>query len=234
MIIKHYFDFGEKTNAQMNGVMDWEYLRQDTTNPAFSIESSRKEYLENCRKATVYEEHAEYIVSKIEHGGVKLCALGAGKGILEWHIKHLRSDIYVCWTDYTPALMGNLKDFFVECDEFRSFDMLGDYSELNGFDIVEMYRISTEFDKSTWKDIFRKIHDVGIKQVFFVPPGFAGIRDIARETYTKLKFFINRKKPTFAGWLYSKREFEEMFEEYFVVSDIKHTDNTAIFTLRRK
>lgn len=219
-------------NGSRNKI-NWDLLRQDDANPAFSLEKSKAEYVKNCKGAKTYRRHAACICKKLAKKD-KICSLGAGKGILEWHMKQINPDMYMCCTDYTKESVSRLGDLFTECDEFRVFDMLGDYSELKMFDVLIMYRVSTEFDWNTWRKIFEKMYRAGINRIIFVPAELAGIKDAAREMLLRARFVMMRKELVFAGWLYSAREFQRMFAGLYSIKDISYIGNTAVFSLEKK
>ena len=241
MILKHYFDFGEEANAAMGAQdnknhtgVDWEYIRQDRNNPAFSVEKTREEYIASCQKAQTNKEHAEYMQKWLENGK-SVCSLGAGKGILEWHLKTMRPDLRICCSDYAEEALNSLKCVFTECDEFKPFDMLaGDYEVLKQYDALIMYRISTEFNEEEWRRIFAKIYKAGVSRIFFVPTEIATIKDWLREQVLQLRSWVSGRKPTFAGWMYSADVFSSIFEENFSVVDMRKTGDTAVYVMDRK
>ena len=241
MILKHYFDFGDESNAAMQSKsdknqtgVDWDYIRQDGKNPSFSLENSREDYIANCEKSVKARENATYIAKQLKQGEA-VCSLGAGKGILEWQLKTMRPDLKLCCSDYAQDALDRLRELFIECDEFKQFDMLrGNYAELKSYDALIMYRISTEFNEAEWRTIFRNCHAMVIPKILFVPAEVADIRDLLREIMLRLRFCMKKTKPTFAGWMYSKGVLADILSEYYLISDVKKCGHTAIFTLEWK
>lgn len=100
-----------------------------------------------------------------------------------------------------------------------------------GYDSVIMYRISTEFDYGTWREIFKKLHLAGIKRIVFIPTELAGIRDWTREHMFHLNNEIRGRKDTFCGWLYSENVFLNMWKGYYSLECSTKMDNSAVYYL---
>lgn len=238
MKFKHYFSFSTKLNREAHSSqkvdLDWASLRENG-GQSFAMEDSKEDYIQNAKRASTYKTYAEEILNVLGGETKSLCSLGVGKGVLEWWIKSLSPEIELCCTDYTAKSLETLKDYFPECDEIKTFDMLhGDYSILADYDAILLFRVSTEFDSQEWNDIFEKIAAARIRKVVFVPAELMTAKDIVGEIYRRMKAVIQEEESVFCGWLYSESEFKKMFSKYFLIDNKKYVLNTGIYVLKRK
>lgn len=246
MGIKHYFAFDSKAAENMHSdsldMENWEILRTYDEGGYFALERSRTEWIKNCEKAIDYKETAEKIKCIIEKNGWrKMASLGIGKGVLEYHLKKMCPQLALECTDYTRKSLELLKGLFEECDKFSIFDVAkDDFSVFNDCDVILMYRISTEFTKTQWNEIFYKMYTAGIKNIIFVPANLLTWDIAVKEKAHYVVNMIRHKKNIFCGWMYSRNEFLEFFSGtlgesyslYSVISSYKKR-NTEIFELKR-
>ena len=244
MKIRHYFSFDENANNNMHSdrldVDNWNALRTYEDGGPFSLEKTRERWVSNCEYRNDYKQMAEKLLSTIRNNGwTKVTSLGVGKGILEYHLKKMMPELEIVCSDYTKRSMDLLSELFVEGDGFETFDMLqDDYSSLAKRDAVIVYRLSTEFDKEQWKDIFLKMHEFDVKNIFFVPADFLTVKTGIQE---KLRYFLNtlqHRRNTFCGWMYTRNEYlkffmgNNTFPLYQVVKSCRYGD-TEIFELKK-
>ena len=118
------------------------------------------------------------------------------------------------------------------------FDMKkSDYNKLEKESLLLFFRVSTEFDKYIWKEIFKNIYNSHIEHFIFIPTENIKIKDIIKE---KLKYYYNilrGKENTFCGWLYSHDEFINLFNgdkeyKFNIVKEIPYND-TSIFLIKK-
>ena len=244
MVQKHYFFFGETQNKFDGNILNnnnWDVLRTDESDSPFAVEKTVLAYENNCKKMVVYEKVAKIIVSELEkiRDTNTIVSLGSGKGILEWHLKHLKPTWRVECTDYAAKAIEKLKDVFVGADDIYTFDIInGNYDRFKNGEVILFYRVSTEFDRDQWVDIFQKMYDGNISNIVFVPTGIDKIFEMIRERFRHILNIFMGRKDVFCGWLYSEREFLKMFHGYDekplyrIVSKIPF-EKTAIYILDR-
>lgn len=220
---------------------NWETLRTYEDGGPFSIERTRKSWVNNCENKVDYRNVAAKVVDLLkDNGWKKVTSLGVGKGILEYHLKKMMPTLEVVCTDYTKSSLEALSKLFVECSRFQTFDMLqDDYSLLKESDVVIIYRLSTEFTKEQWKDLFSKMYVSRVENIIFIPTELLSIRICIDE---KVRYFLNvlqHRRNTFCGWMYTRKEFLKIFKgndvltpSYCVVKSISYED-TEIFELKR-
>lgn len=184
MKIRHYYFFDREKAMDTLSAENWDKLRLDEKPGPFSIERNIDDYERNCTISVGYHEAAEAIVRLWDEYklGKRLVSFGCGKGIVEWHIKKLMPELYIKCTDYATESLELLKKVFVECDEFKKFDMLStdDYKELRQDEALLMYRVSTEFSFEQWKEVFERLYRGGRSKYYFC-------------TYRSIKFFYCNK-----------------------------------------
>lgn len=243
MKFRHYYRFDKTTMASLDGYQmnleNWEKLRDRSADSSFVLEKTPKSYEENCRKQEAYRILAYQIVDVINKNEIvcdKIISLGAGKGILEWHLKEINPDIRIECTDYTETSVQNLKKVFLKLDEAKVFDMIdGDYTRMEKNSIFIMCRLSAEFTDTVWKSIFRKMNDAGIKFVLFIPNQFADMTTLIKDSMKRLKNWVGGgKKYLFCGWHYTENEYSKMFAETYRVIEKRPVDKTAIYLLQKK
>lgn len=246
MKAKHYYMFNERILEQFQGNSlnkdNWDILRIDDEPGPFSIERDIESYERTCMSASEYEYAAEQIQDLLmskQMDARKMISLGAGKGILEWHLKRKMPEMIIECTDYTVKAVQQLKSVFKFLDAAYPFDMLkGDYSLLDENAVFLMYRVSTEFGVNEWYSIFESMHKAQILSIIFVPTELASLGDMIGENIEHIKNVMKGKRDICCGWLYSEREFLKIFKgkgnkALYVVKDKIYFDNTAIFVLER-
>ena len=152
MPTKHYYVFNNSEPMSHLDKDAWDSLRVGTENPAFQFEATLEEYEANCTRRTDCREMAKAIrdaILSIGAGVSSVVSLGAGKGIVEWHLKKLLPSLPMICTDYAESGVASLRQLFSACDKVMVFDMLkGDYSVFGKDAVLLMNRVSTEFTPS--------------------------------------------------------------------------------------
>lgn len=214
MIIEHYEVFKTELHSGELNQENWDVLRTESKESAYAIEDSMEQYEQNCRNSVLYEISARSIADILKKYECKhIVTLGAGKGILEWHLKKQMPELYVECTDYAKSAIEKLKKVFVECDSLHSFDMLsGDYNAFANDAIFVFYRVSEEFNYTDWCAVFRKMRAEGVRRIIYIPDMIA--TDELDERL-RSKHLRNRERgirDIFCGWIYSEDTLEEIFD----------------------
>lgn len=171
-------------------------------------------------------------ILSIGAGVSSVVSLGAGKGIVEWHLKKLLPSLPMICTDYAESGVASLRHLFPACDKVMVFDMLkGDYSVFGKDAVLLMNRVSTEFTPTEWKQIFKSCRSSGVKYILFVPTEIASIRLKTMETLRHLARRVLRRRDTFCGWLYSRREFDMLISSQYIIEGFKKIGHSAIYKL---
>lgn len=243
MAIKHYYYFGEyHSNSWNGGKLDrekWEELRNNGEDSNFALSESQSEYEKNCQDAIVYKEAAKILNDEIESRrwqDRRIISLGAGTGVLEWHLKQLNPKLHVECTDYTITTMDRLKKVFPGLDDAYEFDMLeGDYSAFDSDSILVFHRLSAEFDKEQWKNVFSKLKNAGLNDIIYTPCEVLNPIIALKEILIHIRNRIKGHRDTFCGWMYSEKELLDIFDKggYAVDTSLKLGITKAYF-LRRQ
>ena len=235
MPTKHYFIFNNSEPISHLNKEAWDSLRVGTENPAFQFEATLEEYESNCARRTDCCEVAKTIrdaILSIGAGVSSVVSLGAGKGIVEWHLKKLLPSLPMICTDYAESGVASLRQLFPACDKVMVFDMLkGDYSVFGKDAVLLMNRVSTEFTPTEWKQIFKSCRSSGVKYILFVPTEIASIRLKTMETLRHLARRVLRRRDTFCGWLYSRRKFDMLIPSQYSIEGFKKIGHSAIYKL---
>ena len=235
MPTKHYFIFNNSEPISQLNKEAWDSLRVGTENPAFQFEATLEEYEANCTRRTDCREMAKTIrdaILSIGAGVSSVVSPGAGKGIVEWHLKKLLPSLPMICTDYAESGVASLRRLFRACDKVMVFDMLkGDYSVFGKDAVLLMNRVSTEFTPSEWMQIFRLCKSSGIKYILFIPTELASIRLKTMETLRHLARRVLRRRDTFCGWLYSRQELELMIGVYYKAEIQTMIGSSALYLL---
>lgn len=238
MATKHYYAFAGSTltGSSLLSSRNWDALRVDATQEDFSFEATREAYERACAERSDYASAAKSILDLLGRKGLllkPLVSLGAGKGILEWHLKRQAPSLDLMCTDYAPESMQKLAAYFPACEKTFVFDMVqGDYLCFGPDATLLMYRISTEFDALTWRRTISRIHAAGIRNIVFVPTEVATLRIRLAERLCHWKALLLGRRQVFCGWLYSDREIRSLFEG-FALDDFLPMGKTAIYLYRR-
>lgn len=242
MKCKHYYYFGEEIQSKMIkrnlDSNNWDLLRNDNSKSPFVIEKSIKDYINNCNRQQKYIEAADITNKFIRSNKIEsIVSLGVGKGILEYHIKTRNPNLRLLLTDYASESINSLKKVFPENNTFGMFDILnGDYNELNEFQCVLLYRVSTEFDYKQWKNIFNNMFLAGIKHIIFIPTELLTIKLFISEVKKHINCLTHKKKDIFCGWMFSENEFNNMFsgdnmKPMYIVNNVEYFGETAFYDL---
>jgi len=238
MPTKHYFVFNNFEPISQLNKEAWDSLRVGTENPAFQFEATLKEYESNCARRTDCREMAEAIRDAVLSIGAEVSAvvsLGAGKGIVEWHLKKLLPSLPLICTDYAESGVASLRRLFRTCDKVMAFDMLrGDYSVFGKDAVLLMNRVSTEFTPSEWRQIFKSCKSAGIKYILFIPTELASIRLKVMGTLRHFARKALRRRDTFCGWLYSQREFDRLMSSEYLIESMQKIGDSALYKLRAR
>lgn len=214
MIIEHYEAFKTGLKSSELNQENWDLLRTASEEKAYAIEDDIENYEKNCREAVSYEDASKDIIEVLDKYGCKhVVALGVGKGILEWHLKKKKPELFIECTDYASMAIEKLKKVFIDCDALFEFDMLnGDYRKLDNNAFFVMYRVSEEFSFSNWCKVFKKMKENNIKNIIYIPDMLA-TNDLAERMTRRHKRNMERGiQDTFCGWIYSEDVLEEMFD----------------------
>lgn len=245
MGIKHYYAFGNKMSGTIKqNKLDrnaWENLRKNNKSPKeFAIEKTRKDWIQNCLRQKDYRKTAQIICFIIKNNKwEKIVSLGIGKGILEYYIKKFLPETNMKCTDFTPESLQLLKNVFTECDRFSAFDMLNDnYNELENEDVVIINRLSTEFTKKQWKEIFEKLYLSNIHNILYIPTEILTLKMSLDEKRNMIANMLQGKNNIFCGWMYTQNEFKSFFlgtrkKPLYEIKHIYRLENSAIFELHR-
>ena len=238
MPTKHYFVFNNFEPISQLNKEAWDSLRVGTENPAFQFEATLKEYESNCARRTDCREMAKAIrdaILSIGAGVSSVVSLGAGKGIVEWHLKKLLPSLPMICTDYAESGVASLRQLFPACDKVMVFDMLkGDYSVFGKDAVLLMNRVSTEFTPTEWKQIFKSCRSSGVKYILFVPTEIASIRLKTMETLRHLARRVLRRRDTFCGWLYSRREFDRLMLLDYRIESMQKIGDSVLYKLKAR
>ena len=237
MSVKHYYTFANSRNLARLDQEAWDKLRTGTDNPAFQFESSVEEYEASCVGRTDCREVAKEVRDVLKSLGKEVScvvSLGTGKGIVEWHLKRLMPEMRLICTDYAESGVESLRRLFRGCDQVMTFDMLkSNYDQFPDGTVLFMNRISTEFTTSEWLQIFRSCRDSGIKHVIFIPTELASFKLKVMETLRHFVRKLLRRKDTFCGGLYSKRELEKLLSFNYGIKGFKRMGNSAVYQLEK-
>lgn len=245
MRTKHYYVFDEQITDKFNGnslnQTNWDVLRESVENEDFGIEESIERYETYNASREDIRRRAELVLDVLDGNGLshkRIVSLGVGKAVLEWYIKRLRPEITVECTDYARKGVEKLKTVFHSADNIFVFDMMnGDYSDFAD-SVVMIYRISTEFDKKQWIDIFQKMFDSGITDIIFVPTELASVKYVLMQKKSHIANLVKRKKEIECGWIFSESEFYRMFKgnrnhSIYSITQRVLIDETALYLLKK-
>lgn len=190
---KVYISFGQEQDKKMKGKLNssstsWNFLRLSDEESPFAFEKTVEQYEKTCLTHDSYAGDAKIILDKLSDDEKKIVSFGVGKGNLEWNLKNIDENITICCSDFTKETLDKLKEFFPKCDDYIQFDLKSkDYSLFSGYKAAIMYRIITEFDKKTWKDIFRKCWEAKINTIVYVPGHPSTIRRMLNNYYVHFR-----------------------------------------------
>ena len=245
----HYQVFGEEMSARFkDNVLDspeaWDLLREE--HPHFSVSPNREEWL---RAAEVVEKkdgqdgglirRAKEVASVLKEKSItSLFSVGVGGAGLEYQIKKILPDIHLTCSEYAPKNIEMLEKVFYECDEFLVFDIKKDdwHIALRGVSpdvqMCMLYRVDVHFTDKEWRAIFERMHETGIKQIFFIPSVCITIRSWAYRMVRRLRWFLRGEKQTFVGYVRTQKRFETFWSGLYSC-EMKKTPALHGFVLTR-
>ncbi len=238
MKMKHYYDFSPITDYDMKNLdkKNWDYIRTNTMNNAFAIESSHAEFAMNCNSSKHYNEVADIICKQLKtYNTQSLVSFGVGKAQLEFLIKEKMPNLHLICTDFAPNTVNELRDIFIEADTIEVFDLLEDDFSLYRNEVVLLNRLSAEFTIQQWEKIFINLENANIEYVYFIPESLLNIKTIFTKIIVSTKRFLLAKKykKTFCGWIYSASELRKIWSNaYTVEQQININDHTKLYVLK--
>ena len=160
LTLRHYYDFGPHrpvVGADLVTPDAWDALRIKTTG-AFSIPTTRAEFLRVAEERHDIAERARAIDSWLEERGARVVAsYGVGGATLEWCLLRLRPERKLILTDYGKATVERLAGLFPEAD-VRFHDLRRD--EPLGANVHLFHRVETEFSNSEWREVLQRFRRV--------------------------------------------------------------------------
>jgi hypothetical protein len=199
--ITHRFRFGsERTlvGEELTGSERWDALRLRSHGP-FALAGTRAELEARADADDLTRRRAEELDALV--GPRSLASYGAGTAVLELWLARLRPERLLVVTEFAPETAQRLASLLPEVD-VRRHDLRLD-RPLDA-DVHLFFRIDTELDDSTFRDIFRRFGDVS---VVVVATELLTLRAAARELYTRL-----HKDATRAGVVRTRDAFEALWE----------------------
>ena len=104
----------------------------------------------------------------------------------------------------------------------ENFDMLNGNWKFRGNSLYLFHRIDQEFNDAQWQKIFNYIAANGVEYVLFIPCAILGWGSLIKEKLNLLRYRIQGKPVTFAGYLRSKGAFNSLLQgSYMVKSQIR-------------
>jgi hypothetical protein len=247
-MMKHYYVFDTKgdtlKNNELNSPESWDTLRNN--DPHFSISENREEWLLSSR-GLVRKDGQDGAMSRRAHEVVKivdqlslhtLFSVGVGGAGLEYQIKFLRPALKLICSEYAEGSVGLLKKVFCEADSIITFDIkAGDWSKaLQGIKLTDtlvlMYRIDINFNNEEMSQIFRKMYDAKIENIFIVLCGTLTIRGIFNRLKQRFSWRLNSTRYLFAGYLRSKKSAEDFWRGLYSCEE-QTLEGLPAFLLKR-
>ncbi len=164
--------------------------------------------------ATAATAIVRFASSRGYHG---IVSVGAGRALVEYHIKRLAPELHLTCTEYSPKVVERLKRVFEEADEVTEFDITSSpWSRFRPGSLVLFNRLDTELDDRQWREVFRNTASSGVKDILMVATGFLTPRTLLAEIWSRVVGLIKRRRLTFAGYTRTKARFCELWQPHFV------------------
>lgn len=234
--IKHYQVFGDsKKNLRDNALVSvesWDTLREN--HPHFSISDKRDDWLKDVNLEVVKDgqdkgliARSQDIVSLFKREKIKsVFSVGVGGAGLEYNIKKHMPELSVFCSEYSEKNVEVLKKVFVESGGVVVFDIIkGDWKAIknkyiqNSSNALLMYRLDAGFTNKEWREIFENIHKADVERVVYIPTTLLTAFSVFNRKKRELLWFIKKEPVSFAGYLRTKKEFENYWEGLYEKED---------------
>lgn len=191
----------------------WDAIRIDNEDTPFSIPKDRSSWIDKCLQNKEIIQRAKAVVALLHDLKITgLFSMGVGAAFLEYNIKTLYPEIFLACFDFSPHSVKRLQGLFKEADLVENLDMLKGGWKFKENSLYLFHRIDQEFNDAQWKKIFNDIAAVGVEYVLFIPCGILGWGSLINEKLNLLKYRIQGKPVTFAGYLRSKDAFYSLWQ----------------------
>lgn len=224
LTVRHVEAFGPQTAALKDGVLDspeaWDALRR--AHPHFSIAPNREEWLRVTEGAAKKDgqdgglrQRAADVGAVLERNGITaVFSVGVGGAGLEYHLKKMRPALRVICSEYAPENVDMLKAVFTEADGIVRFDMKdADWSPAAGENTLALlYRVDPHATDAEWRDIFRRMHAAGVRNVLFIPCGFLTLKSLVQRRWRAFRLRRSGQAVVFSGFLRTRKTFESFWQ----------------------
>jgi len=240
--VPHYYDFGPSTHVvgeHLGSAESWERLRLSDDRrlaPAFALPSSRQEWLLSCGRSVADTVAARDLANAIRAAGFRtIVSVGVGRGAVEYHLKRELPHVRVVCAEQSARLLEPLRRVFVECDEFRVFDVrCGDWAWIPSDAACVFNRIDTELDDDVWRSVFHDLGRSGVQSILVVATGFLTPRTAAIQVWRRASAWWRRARLTCAGYLRTKPQFVSLWSADYVTQREISVGTLSGFILKRK
>ncbi len=249
LTIKNYQVFGDVTlkmkDAELNSLEAWEVLRDE--HPNFSVPEERKEWLLVNEEVVKKDGQDKNLIKRAKEISEILkrekidtiFSVAVGVAGLEYHIKKILPEINIVCSEYTPKSVDILKKVFIESKDVIKFDVTKDnwsyikekYLTQNSLCLI--YRLDASFNDKEWRKIFENIYNSDIKNVLFIPTGVLTILSIINRKKREIKWFLNKTKFLFCGYIRTQSQFERYWQGLYN-QEIFELGGLKSFLLKKK
>jgi hypothetical protein len=179
----------------------WDALRIQTDGP-FALPPTREAWEAQAKSQPEIGARARMISDWLDRQGAKsVASYGAGTGMLELSLHHLRPERGLVLTDYAAAAVERLAGLFPEARVVRH-DLLHD-PPIDA-DLHLFHRIDTEFDNRQWRRIYARFARLPVLVVATEVVDWERIVRAARSRLTQ-------RGLTRAGWIRNRAAFEALW-----------------------
>lgn len=228
MKIKHYSLFHAPIKS-LSKAEDWDALRSDDLETSYFLPRTLQEYLSKVDTDSP-SLTTRIIIKKAESLNLsKVFSIGSGVAQQEYELKKF-SNLSVIVSDYSNSIL-RLKGFNI-FDECLVLDLLKDPIPIDNSFLLLFPRIDTEFDNHELKNLFSICHRSGVGEICFIPAQLLNFRIILAEIKFFLISLITRKKRIFCGYSRTKKEFVNLFQDYYKLDEEFEAEKYFMFLKR--
>ncbi len=239
--LRHYYAFPPGTAPKGGSLLSpsaWDQVRTaapSETNKDFSFPQSRADWVKLAEASEDARASAATVASLVKRGGyTSILSVGVGRALLEYHLKRSLPQVPLTCTEYAPASVTRLREFFAECDSVEFLDLLAPWQAKDAKCLILLNRVDTELSDEQWSIAFGRMAEAGVSEIIVVATGFLTPRTFGSEMATRLRCRLRGQTPTFAGYLRTRARFRELWQANYVIAEEMAIGPRGGFWLRRR
>ena len=222
-------------SGSLRTAADWDALRLAGRSTDFGLGESRAEWVA-CAAARTDLRRCAHLVSELlaAWGAGSAVSVGAGTGMLEYHLAHAAPALRLRCGDFAPQALDRLRDRLsglaeVERVDFHTADWVRSPDEP-----VIMHRVDTELSDGEWRLAFERLRRSRVERIAWIPCGLVTVAAMTAEVRSLVAAVLRKRRLVRAGYLRSEARMLDLFAASYRRTAVRPGGELPVWTLERR